>query len=331
MSVFDKLEEFIRTVFKTTVEVFYDALRLSPNAQGYVSGSISELLLKQQLESLGYTVERIKEKWEGQKHENHHGDFYFRGADSSLWYVLESKGVKSNAEKWHKLYNPDSLVKFMFHHSDKICWIDMSQEIETQIKGWINTNLPKFKEEYASPLYEYEEVKSYMQNQPGKETPKSRAIAQLKDCTRADISRLIEQRLEYLMTKLRVLETHFVAGKSGSNKRTQATPRKDEFNLVAVDIFLRYYEHKFLFANSGQLEASSADSEHLQQNYVMGFVFLDAGEEQLSLSDDWLDSFPEACGTLAEENAVDMDDMQIDERNVIYSDIQPTSTEHAGG
>lgn len=37
----------------------------SPNAQGYISGSISELLLKNHLESLGYMVERIREKWEG--------------------------------------------------------------------------------------------------------------------------------------------------------------------------------------------------------------------------------------------------------------------------
>jgi hypothetical protein len=108
MSVIVKLEKFVTKVFKTTLEIFYEALNLSPNAQGYVSGSITELLLKQHLENLGYKVERIREKWEGKKHPNHHGDFYFQDK-SGNWFVLESKGVKSNSEKWHKLYNYNKL------------------------------------------------------------------------------------------------------------------------------------------------------------------------------------------------------------------------------
>ena len=104
MTVVKKLESFVYKVFKTTLEIFLEALKLSPNAQGYVSGSITELLLKNHLESLGYTVERIREKWEGRKHPSHHGDFYFKDKNGN-WFVLESKGVKSNSEKWHKLYN----------------------------------------------------------------------------------------------------------------------------------------------------------------------------------------------------------------------------------
>lgn len=60
---------------------------------------------------------------------------------------MESKGVKSNAEKWHKLYNYDHLVKFLYDHSDKIHWIDRSREIEPQIITWINDHLPKFQNE----------------------------------------------------------------------------------------------------------------------------------------------------------------------------------------
>jgi len=45
-SIIRKLIIFVREVFKTNLEVFYEALKLSPNAQGYVSGSITELLLK---------------------------------------------------------------------------------------------------------------------------------------------------------------------------------------------------------------------------------------------------------------------------------------------
>ena len=76
MTIFKKIEKFVTDVFKTTLEIFLEALKLSPNTQGYVSGSITELLLKKNLEKLNYTVKRIREKWEGKKHPNHHGDFY---------------------------------------------------------------------------------------------------------------------------------------------------------------------------------------------------------------------------------------------------------------
>ena len=46
MNIFQKLEAFVSETFKTTLEIFLEALRMSPNAQGYVSGSISELILK---------------------------------------------------------------------------------------------------------------------------------------------------------------------------------------------------------------------------------------------------------------------------------------------
>jgi hypothetical protein len=100
MTIFERLTKFVKEVFKTNLEIFFESLRLSPNAQGYVSGSISELLLKKELETTyGLEVKRIREKWEGKKHRNHHGDFYFRKPNTA-WYVMESKGVKSNSEKY---------------------------------------------------------------------------------------------------------------------------------------------------------------------------------------------------------------------------------------
>ena len=49
MTIFQKIEKFVTNVFKTTLDVFLEALKLSPNAQGYVSGSITELLLRDPL------------------------------------------------------------------------------------------------------------------------------------------------------------------------------------------------------------------------------------------------------------------------------------------
>jgi len=79
MNIYEKIKSFVERVFKTTLEIFLEVLKLSPNAQGYVSGSIIELLLKKKLEEeYGFEVKRIKEKWEGKKNLQHHGDFYIR-------------------------------------------------------------------------------------------------------------------------------------------------------------------------------------------------------------------------------------------------------------
>lgn len=163
------------------LEVFLEALKFSPNAQGYVSGSITELLLKRYLESLGFVVKRIREKWEGQKHANHHGDFYFKD-ENGFWFVLESKGVKSNSEKWHKLYNYENLKSFLFSHKDKVNWIIEGKEAELQIDEWVRINLPRFMNDYNDTLYDYEEIKNY--KSPQRETKKSIAIDKLRQHSR---------------------------------------------------------------------------------------------------------------------------------------------------
>lgn len=316
MIIFERLTRFVQRVFKTNLEIFLEALKLSPNAQGYVGGSITELLLKKKLEEeYGFEVKRIREKWEGKKHPHHHGDFYFRKPASSYWYVVESKGVKSNSEKWHRLYNYDKLKKFLIDHADKINWLNDEEEVEPQIVRWINANLPKFQTEYAQPLYEYEEVQQYLKSLPKRETAKSKAIAALRHLTREQISDMIDERLEYIMSRVKVLETHFVSDVSEASGRTQATPRKDEFNVIAVDIFLRYPEHKFLFANPKHLESSGGDPNHLQQNYVIGFVFTDEqGEVSLSITEEWYEDFMEVYETLNPEDSVNEADMQVDNR-----------------
>lgn len=316
MNIFQRLEAFVTKTFKTTVEIFLEALKMSPNAQGYVNGSITELLLKQHLESLDYEVKRIKEKWEGKKHPNHHGDFYFRKNETTEWYVLESKGVKSNTEDWNKLYNLPKLKKILFDYNEIIHWIDRTQEIEPQIDQWIATNLPDLVN--APTLYTYEEIQDYLKNPPKKETAKLIAMQELAAFTRDEIDKMIKDRLKYVMSKVMVLDTHFVSGTSGASERTQATPRKDEFNVISINIVLRYNTHKFLFANPKQLDSSGKDANHLQQNYIMGFVFPQADNSlTLDLTDEWYDSFDDVCETIAIADAVNENEMQIDNRNIV--------------
>jgi hypothetical protein len=320
-NIVERLTAFVQKVFKTSLEIFLEALKLSPNAQGYVLGSVTELLLKKKIEDEGFEVKRIREKWEGRKHPNHHGDFYFRVPGDTKWFVLESKGVKSNSEKWHKLYNYERLKKFMIALSDKIAWVNQEDEIEPQIESWIERNLPKLKKEYSEILYEFEEVQDYLENPPQRETSKSKAIEKLKKLSRDEINRLTSERLAYVMSKIKVLETHFVSGTSEASERTQATPRKDEFNVVAIDIVLRYHEHKFLFANPRLLESSGDDANHLQQNYIIGFVFFDENQNPvLSITDEWYEDFREALVTVNLKHAVKEKDMQVDNRYMVAND-----------
>jgi len=131
---------------------------------------------------------------------------------------------------------------------------------------------------------------------------------------------MIEKRLNYVMSKVRILETHFVSGTSGVSERTQATPRKNEFNVIAIDIVLRYPEHKFLFANPQNLESSGDDPNHLKQNYVMGFVFADEqGNPTLKITDEWYEDLNDVYDTLDPEDSVNEFDMQIDNRYIVLN------------
>jgi len=53
----------------------------------------------------------------------------------------------------------------------------------------------------------------------------------------------------------------------------------------------------------------------------MGFVFPQPdGSLKLYLTDEWFDNFADVVATLSNENAVNEDDMQIDNRNIIVED-----------
>ena len=115
----NQVKIFIETRFGVSEEVFLQALQSSPSANGYIAGAISELLLKQYLESLDYEVLRIKEKPAGgnnAKNSDARGDFYIRkqGNRKNEWFVIECKGLKSNSEfRGSKLDNKTKVFRFL--------------------------------------------------------------------------------------------------------------------------------------------------------------------------------------------------------------------------
>lgn len=304
MDILKELEKFAKNLFNVDLETFIASIKLSPNAQGYLHGAISEIKLKRFLESQNYKVLRIKEKWEGDKHDNHHGDFYIKKQSAKEWFVLESKGVKSNSEKWHKLFNKSNLIQFLKKHINVTPF-----KTEKEIVEYIEKNLPLFNTKYKENLYTWNDIQKYKSSK--KKTDKSKIMKVLKKLLLEDIEKLVSERLNYVMQTIRVIETHFVSGGAGSkkSKRTQATPRVDEFHMLSLDLFLRVGEHFFIFVNPNDLEPSVSNKAHLQQNYIVDILVKGYKRD---IEKPWNHNFDVVFNSL--KNPVSEKDMQIDSR-----------------
>jgi hypothetical protein len=252
----DKLSEFADKFCGVDSEILLRALLISGNARGYILGAVTELLLKQELEGLGFELLRIREKWEGPK--KHHGDYYIRRPDSAKWYVLESKGVKSNSEKWHKIGNAPT---------DPI-----------QLKRW-------FERKKVGEFY------SWWASLDGSLKDKILNSGKFRES--------------------KIIETHFVSGTGGRAGREIATPLKAEFNIVALDLFLRTGKHEFIFAKSADLASPIDHPKHLKQNYLID-VLIPTIHETPNIRIPWTRDFNVAFDNL--DNPVELEDMQVDDR-----------------
>lgn len=299
------LSDYIKSKFAVEEGIFLEALMLSPNARGYISGAISEFLLRDLITSKGYEIMRIKEKWEGDKHPNHHGDFYVRKKGAKDWFVLESKGVKSNSEKWHKLFNRDNLISFLAKHIKQTPF-----KSKKELVNFVFENLNLFKKEYKNNFYTLNNVRKY--KEASRITQKSEDMKLLRKLSQSELEKVLNKRLAYVMQFVRVLETHLVSGGSKKSARTQATPRSDEFHLLALDLYLRTGKHQFIFANPKLLTPSDSDKNHLQQNYIIDVLIKKIKEEPKPIVP-WTNNFDKVFSTL--KNPVNEKDMQIDERS----------------
>lgn len=245
-----------KQLFGVEEGILAQALLSSPNARGYIIGAISELLLKVELERHGFKVMRIKEKWEGPK--LHHGDFYI-SKDDKKWFVVESKGLKSNSEKW------------------------------AGTSG-----------------------KSYFE----KLNSASRVTAETSWFQKLPMQAKLDIKNEPLQKEFRLCQTHMPSGKATNenkaNGRSQASPRFDEFHLLAVDMYSKTGEHEFVFAISDKLARSKKDQNHLLQNYFITLVLPTTLRPVKPLADPWLTDVVDLFSQL--KNPVKVSDMQVDER-----------------
>ena len=70
-----------------------------------------------------------------------------------------------------------------------------------------------------------------------------------------------------------ILETHQPSNRiSEITKTKQAAPLVKDFNIMAVDLFLRTKKHQFAFMNAEKISHSPTSPEHLYQNYTIDIL-----------------------------------------------------------
>ena len=274
-----QLVRYIQERFAVSPQEFLESIRLSPNSQGGIIGAITEYLLMKHLREQGFLVERIPEKWEGQK--LHHGDFYVSKGYNQPAYILESKGLKSNAEAF-RLGGSKSSKRMISVHK-------LIRELRY----------------YYDMLVEKESFPKNASDQQKKEHL-AKFIVSLFPNLKTDLSSLLDAKknveidIDELTDKLRLLVSHFVSSKS-SGSRKQNTPSKSEFHIVAVNLFIKIDEHKFIYAPVTKLPQGKTPG-HLKQNYLIGLAYRKNTDEKFQVCFDrriWTESFSEVFSQIS--------------------------------
>ncbi len=313
------LKDFIFKNFGVDEELFQAALVLNPGSKGYILGAISELLLKEYFEKNDFEVVRIKEKPKGgndAKSSNARGDFYIRpkGSTENKWFVLESKGLKSNSEfRGNKLDNKVKVYRFLkslafINKAYKESIYNSGHQIYDRIKrAWKITNpgksFPPFNWSKDHPgamnadltnlWANEEELKNWLENQP--------------------LEIFLEEAYRNAKGVVTILETHLpdtrVSPRTGIKL---SLPLIDDFNILAIDLFLRTGKHEFVFAASNNLSHSPSSPDHLYQNYTID-ILVKGIKENVLIKPPWYKDIKE-CISYTKPIQRTMDLSQVDNR-----------------
>ena len=308
----------ILKIFGVNEQTFYEALRLSPNARGYIIGAISEILLKDHLETKGYEVVRIKEKPSGgnkAKNDQARGDFYItkKGIKRNNWLVIESKGLKSNSEfRGEKLNNPTKVFKFLKNRT-------FNAQTKKAIfnKGFNKYSKRKLSFEKENPKKRFPDFK-WDRNFPGAECYNLDGLWSNEDELKEwvfslDKKKFTENAYRNVAGAIAILETHQPTRRKGiKTDINQAAPLVSDFNIMSVDLFLRTGKHEFVFTNSEKISHSPTSPEHLYQNYTIDILIKDKKDKPV-IQPPWYDNI-DIC--IQETNPVyrKIDHSQIDDR-----------------
>lgn len=313
------LDAYSRSRFGVEPEVLIEAITTSPSSQGYIAGAVSEVLLFRDLRDSGLEVRRIKEKPSGgnqAKSEEARGDFYIRHAEypTDKWLVLECKGLKSNSEfRGGRLNSADKVFRFLrplvFAGPDCLSKaFDKGQRTYSKAKAkWEANNSGK-----TFPPFAWDRAT------PGPNAARLDGLFSSEDDLRAwcdsfPPEAFSEEAYRTLKGPVRVMETHSPSTRTGPlTGIKQAAPLVGEFNIMAVDLFLRTGVHEFVFMNSEAISHSPTSPEHQYQNYTIDILVADRKKEVRALPP-WYPTIQE-CIERTRPTFRDLDESQLDGR-----------------
>ena len=315
----DDFSIFCDKYFGCSLKIFREALLESPGSRGAVLGAISETMLKEELESNGYEVLRIKEKPSGgndAKNKEARGDFYVRERKSrdDKWIVVESKGLKSNSEfRGGKFGSPKQVINYLRSRA----FPAKDSKTQTYLKGLSTYN--KIKKEWSEknperrfPAFSWEEDTAGpdSSNLEGLWRTEEEMAAYFHNLPKEFFS---EEAYRDGEGALAVLETHKPSRREGSlTGIIQTAPLVTDFGILSVDLFFRTGKHEFAFANPATLSHSPNSPEHLYQNYTID-ILIPGLKSAPKLKHPWYRSFKE-CVSRTEPRRDTIDESQVDHR-----------------
>lgn len=287
------LQTYITTMFGVDTSVFLNAMKESPGSRGSIIGAISETILKNHLEENGYETLRIVEKPAGgfdAKNPEARGDFYIRktGSSSDEWLVIESKGLKSNAEfNRSQLESKKKVFKFLkkrvFPKDDYLekkfatghkTYNKVKAAWEAKNHG---KNFPPFGWNRLNPGSESYNLTGIWENEKN-----------LNDWVDGfEEKDFTEKAYRAIKGPVVILDTHAPSQRTSLfTGKKQTGPLVSDFNIMAVDLFLRTGKHEFAFMNSSAISHSPGSPEHLYQNYTID-ILVKGLKDDVVLSEPW--------------------------------------------
>jgi hypothetical protein len=313
------LESYIINKFGVEKDIFMETLELSPSSKGYILGAISELILKKYLNEKGFEIIRIKEKPSGGFNaKSVRGDFYIRRKDGNdkSWLLLESKGLKSNSEfRGSRFDNKQKLFNFLAprvfrteNYKERIynkglgTYSAVKQEWEARNRGKI---FPPFRWNIEYPGPESFNLNGLWQN-----------VEELKKWIYSLPDEIFsEDAYRSLNGPISVLETHAPSTRIGTlTGIKQACPLVEEFDILAIDTFLRTKKHEFVFACAIDMSHSPTSPEHLYQNYIIDILVKD-NKKEIIITPPWYKDIGDCIKNSADKLIFkEVDTSQLDNR-----------------
>jgi hypothetical protein len=318
----DNLTNWLQMQYNVDTETIIEALKMSPSAQGYIHGALSEILLTRHLIDKGFDVVRIKEKPAGgfdEKKEGYKGDFLINKKGTSDYYVVECKGLKTNSE----------FRQASTDEKDHIKKLTTDQAFNT-LKKFINQDKQKT---YNKGLATYITAKEKWEvEHPGKSFPDFRWSVEHPGPDNADLTgyfsgvddlrifieksapeKLYETNFRHLMGLYKILQTHEPSNRTDvATGIHQAAPIVSDFSMMAVDLFQRTREHEFVFMNPANISHSPTSPNHLYQNYIID-VLVPGRKDDLKITPPWYFDIDE-CIADTNPQKVEYDASQLDYR-----------------